>query len=231
MERDNFNLPFFNQYYKQYHQPGMINNSVSRYLNDNEARSISPTVINPNFRPYQNMFNVQYQEENISSSSRQQEDIESNCSMQSNNSCSEKKRERWNEKQSDLLVQLWKQKYQLLQSTRCNEVWNNIKTEIEKLGSEKSLKQIKTKLRNLKDTYKKAKENNKKSGASPEFPRYYQDFDEVLGSRDIINLPEVREIGTNNDAFDENPFEDAQTFDEESENQEIMENIRIRGKL
>ena len=229
MERDNFNLPFLNQYYQQYHQPGIINHSVSRYLNENE-RSISPTVINQNYRPYQkNVFNVPYQEEN----SRQQEERESNCSGQSNNSsCPEKKRDRFNQKQSDLLVQLWKQKYSLLQTTRCNDVWNNIKNEINKVGAEKSLKQCKNKLRNLKDTYKKAKENNNKSGASPEFPKYYRDFDEVLGSRDIINLPEFREIGTSNskNAFDENPIEDPESFDDELENQEIMENMRIRGK-
>ena len=40
-----------------------------------------------------------------------------------------------------------------------------------------------------------AKENNQKSEASPEFRQYFNDFDKVLGTRDVINLPHTAEVG------------------------------------
>ena len=33
------------------------------------------------------------------------------------------------------------------------------------------------------------------SGASPSFPPFYHEIDEILGTRDCINLPEMREVG------------------------------------
>ena len=41
------------------------------------------------------------------------------------------------------------------------------------------------KIRNLKDIYKNAKENNAKTGSFPTFPQYFHDFDEVLGCRAV----------------------------------------------
>ena len=55
------------------------------------------------------------------------------------------------------------------------------KRTLNKYGTPKSVRKCKDKLRYLKDQYKKANDNNKKSGAAPEFPPYYEDFDEMLG--------------------------------------------------
>ena len=33
------------------------------------------------------------------------------------------------------------------------------------------------------------------SGASPTFPPFYHEIDEILGTRDCINLPEMCEVG------------------------------------
>ena len=63
------------------------------------------------------------------------------------------------------------------------------------LGLEKTVKQIKAKLARLKDAYKQAKDNNSKSGASPQYCQYYNDFDEVLGERDTISFKNVKEVG------------------------------------
>ena len=68
-----------------------------------------------------------------------------------------------------------------------------IKVEIDKLGKEKLIKQIKDKLRNLKNLYKQVKNNNKNTGRSPVFSTYYQDFDEILCARDVISLQHSRE--------------------------------------
>ena len=59
----------------------------------------------------------------------------------------------------------------------------------------KTKKQCTDKLRNLKDFYKKAKENNRISGASPETSPFFEDFDEIQGSRDVVNMSELKEVG------------------------------------
>ena len=51
------------------------------------------------------------------------------------------------------------------------------------------------KMRNLKDTYKRAKESNTKTGAAPSFPPYFTQIDEILGCRDVMSLPENSEVG------------------------------------
>ena len=69
-----------------------------------------------------------------------------------------------------------------------------MKKEIDKKGLSKSVTKIiniKNKLRNMKDEYKKAKDNNSQTGTSPMY-----DFEETLGSRDAINLKYVKEVGT-----------------------------------
>ena len=53
-------------------------------------------------------------------------------------------------------------------------------------------------MQNLKDAYKAARDNNKKTGASPTYSPYFEGFDEVLGTRDVINTPFAREGGVLN---------------------------------
>ena len=55
------------------------------------------------------------------------------------------------------------------------------------------LRQTKSQLRTLKESYKNAKENNNKTGASPIFSPHFHVFDEVLGTRDTVNLRHVLE--------------------------------------
>ena len=72
-----------------------------------------------------------------------------------------------------------------------------MKQEIDKKGQSKSVTQIKSKLRNMKDRYKKAKDNNSQTGTSPVYPPlFHNDFEEMLTSRDVINLKYVNEVGT-----------------------------------
>lgn len=53
-------------------------------------------------------------------------------------------------------------------------------------------REIREKVRNLKDSYKKDKENNRKSGSIPEFPSFFFNLDEVLSDRAVVKLPEVK---------------------------------------
>ena len=101
----------------------------------------------------------------------------------------------WTNPQTDKLVKLWKENIVLIESSRSNETSLEIKTEINKSGKEKTVLQYRNKIRNLKDIYKNAKENNAKTGSSSMFPQYFHDFDEVLGGRAIVNMSEMIEVG------------------------------------
>ena len=112
-------------------------------------------------------------------------------------SCDEqkKKRESWAKQQSAILVNAWKENFADLETFKQPNAWLKIKHQVDKHGPPKSLKQIKSKLRTLKESYKNAKENNNKTGASPIFSPYFHVFDEVLGTRDAVNLQHVVNIG------------------------------------
>ena len=56
-------------------------------------------------------------------------------------------------------------------------------------------KKNKKKLRNMKEAYKKVKHNNSQTGTSLVYPPFYIEFKEILGSRDVINLKYVKEVG------------------------------------
>ena len=72
-----------------------------------------------------------------------------------------------------------------------------IKLKVEKQGRIKAIKQCKAKLRTLKDAYEKAKDNNIKTGTATMTCPFYNDIHGILGTRDIVKLPEVRVVGVN----------------------------------
>ena len=90
---------------------------------------------------------------------------------------------------------MWKDLFQEIETFKKPSAWLKMKPEIDKKGISKSVTQIKSKLRNMKDTYKKAKDNNSQTRTSPIYPPSYNDF-EMLASRDVINLRYVKEVGT-----------------------------------
>ena len=80
-------------------------------------------------------------------------------------------------------------------------------------GPEKTLKQLKDKIWNLKDAYKAARHKNKETGASPTYSPYFENFDEVLGTRDVINTSFAREVGVlNQDDFSDDGGKDNLTL-------------------
>ncbi|XP_065070462.1 uncharacterized protein LOC135695323 [Rhopilema esculentum] len=102
---------------------------------------------------------------------------------------------RWSEKETRSLIKEWKDNVTELESSRNRQAWLKIINNVNKNGPKKTVEQAKKKLSNLKDGYKKAKENNRKSGAAPDFPPFFEDFDEVLSCRPIVELDLVREVG------------------------------------
>ena len=69
-----------------------------------------------------------------------------------------------------------------------------MKVAIDNHRSEMSAKQTKAKLRRLKDAYKQVKGNNSRSGAAPQSCSYYNDFNELLGERDIVSFKQVKDV-------------------------------------
>ena len=84
-----------------------------------------------------------------------------------------------------------------MESSKSGEAWQKIVREVNKAGPFKSIKQCKDKLRNLKQSYKDAKSNNKTTGRPPKRSPFFDELDEVLGSRPIITKPGVIEVGVN----------------------------------
>ena len=62
----------------------------------------------------------------------------------------------------------------------------------------KTLKQLKDKIRKFKDAYKAACDKNKNIGTLPMYSPYFEDFDEILGTRDVINTAFARKVGVLN---------------------------------
>ena len=67
-------------------------------------------------------------------------------------------------------------------------------------------------MRNLKDSYKKCKDENKKAENERSSCPYFDDFDRVLCSRNVVKLPEFYEAG----AVDEENFQESPPHEETS---------------
>ena len=86
---------------------------------------------------------------NINEASENNSDAESCVSTESE--VSKGKRERWNTQQTEVLVNMWKDHYKELESSKQHSIWILIKNKIDAAKKPKTLRQIKTKIRNLKD--------------------------------------------------------------------------------
>ena len=106
---------------------------------------------------------------------------------------------KWDYAQTSTLIHFWKNNIDKIESPISNNIWAKIKLKVDKQGPTKTIKQCKAKLRTLKDAYKKAKDNNSKTGTAPMMCPIYNDIDGILGTRIIAKLLEVREVGANED--------------------------------
>ena len=83
----------------------------------------------------------------------------------------------------------------VLESSRCNQVWPKLVNKVYSLGPVKTFKQFKVKIRNLKDAYKKCKDENEQSGNERRSCAFYEEFDQVLSVRNVVKLHQVCEVG------------------------------------
>ena len=100
------------------------------------------------------------------------------------------KRERWTARQAEVLVSLWVENFEALESSPCNQVWPKLVNKVCFLGPAKTLKQ-----RKVKDAYKKCKDENKQSGNKRRSCAFYEEFNRVLSVRNVVKLPQVCEVG------------------------------------
>ena len=86
---------------------------------------------------------------------------------------------------------MWKDHYKEFESSKQHSIWILIKNKVDVPGKHKTLKQIKTKIRNLKDVYIACKDNNKKTGSLLLVAHIFK-TDEILGTRDVVNFAHAR---------------------------------------
>lgn len=146
------------------------------------------------------MFYRQYPEHGSPNMQFNQPALEQGTSLRRSNS--EKPSSKWSIAETDALVYAWRDSFVELESAKSATAWRRIlETVNEKGNGRKTLEQVKKKLRNLKDRYKEAKAKSKRSGEAGSFPKYFEIFDEVLGTRSLVQFGEVRE--TTSDALEE----------------------------
>ena len=102
----------------------------------------------------------------------------------------EEKGNRFTDRHAQHLVNLWVKHHAECEMSKSSVTWEKILYKVNKAGHEKTKKQIKRQITNLKLQYKKAKQNNR-SGRSAKSSKFYTEIDSVLGTRDVITMPAV----------------------------------------
>ena len=155
-----------------------------------------------NFSCLQLKQQFQFQHITVAETSIARRDTKENASTRSDSSKlsapGKKKCECWSVSRTKTLAYLQKEYFPDLQTSKQHLIWIEIKTAVKEKGPVKRLKQLKGKIRNVKDAYKAVCDNYKKNGASPTYSLYFEDFDEVLGTRGLRNTTFTREVGALN---------------------------------
>lgn len=109
-----------------------------------------------------------------------------------------KKRERWNYNDEHVLLQLWADNIEKIESKDSRVAWEDITRSLnEKQGTKKTVDQCQRKVKHLKTQYKGKKDwNRRQSGGNIQKSPHYDLIDSVLGCRDIITCTNVEQAGT-----------------------------------
>ena len=93
------------------------------------------------------------------------------------------------------MINAWKENFYEIETYRQSSAWLGVKAAVDNHGPTKYVKQINAKLGRLKDTYKQGKDNSSRTGVAPQSCPYYNDFNELLGEREIVSFKQVKEVG------------------------------------
>lgn len=96
---------------------------------------------------------------------------------------SEEINRRWGYTETKALLALWKDPdmQRLINSSRNSEAWDQIATTLAKKGFLRAVDHCKTKIHNLKSTYRQVKKRKRRTGESAVDWEFFDDLDEVLG--------------------------------------------------
>ena len=106
--------------------------------------------------------------------------------------------EKWSEEEKSLLVRLWAENFDCLESKDARKVWERIARELSaKCGTKKTSDKCQKKMKYWIDRYKAAKDwNRNQSGGNRKQSIFYEEIDEVLGCRDGVTLRHVAQAGS-----------------------------------
>ncbi|XP_071502245.1 uncharacterized protein [Diadema antillarum] len=132
----------------------------------------------------------------------------------------------WTIYETAILINLWREddifSRVAATTTRSKKVYDAISEKLKSVGIEKTAKQVKSKLKNLKAEYKREKGNNKRSGNERGISKYYDILDEVLGGRHVVEtMPMPASVSDSVDQDDPDP--------EESETDELRLELEDKG--
>ena len=102
-----------------------------------------------------------------------------------------------------MLVSLWQENTGILESTRSHEMCVKIKAAVGNLGPAKTIKHCKDKMRNLKDTYKRAKESIKRPVLRQVFHPTLLKLTKFLDVEMLCVYQKKTEVGANSISDDE----------------------------
>ena len=108
-----------------------------------------------------------------------------------------KAQERWTKDEEKLLVRLWAEKHDQLESRECRKTWAWIAEKISKaLQSNKTADKCIRKMKYIIERYKNAKDWNKnQTGGNLRKSVYYDEVDKILGCHDLVTFNNVAEAG------------------------------------
>ena len=116
-----------------------------------------------------------------------------------------KAQDRWGKEEEKLLVQLWAEKHEQLDSRESRKTWAWIAEKISKtLGTSKTADKCIRKMNYIIERYKNAKDWNKnQTGGSLRKSVYYDEVDKILGCRDVVTFNHVAEAGISGESATE----------------------------
>ena len=140
----------------------------------------------------------QYQQAATCSQSESPASFEGNeTSPDSEKQPGKKSYDTWSQDQQKLLVQLWAENHEFIESKESHNAWRNVCENLNaRAKTSRTVDKCMKKMKYLIDKYKATKEwNRKQTGGSIKQSLFYDEIDKILGCRDIVTLQYVSEAG------------------------------------
>ena len=137
--------------------------------------------------------------------------------------------EKWSEEVKKLLIRLWADNFDYLESKDARKAWERIARELSaKCGTKKTADKCQKKMQYWIGRYKEAKDwNRRQSGGNRKQSVFYEEIDQVLGCRDGVTLRHVAQAGSSSGST----VDVEEGNDEEKTEQEGKKEKRTQRKL